>query len=236
MGHGGGLVYYLPVLLVGAFPFAAMALPELGRALFQNPSAQRDMDPLSRLHLLAAVSFLVVLVVFSLAATKQINYILPALALPGPAGRLPDATACRLGRAHGRLAWPVFWVALWVSGGMLVLALAAVPAALPLFWDKILGSIRLTPPSTPCPCRAPMMSLVAPVGRPGCRGGHVPGHLGRRRGTGPRIPWSLGVGAALFLRGGVPGPVPPGRRGASSNRPRNWPRRCGAGPESRPRW
>ena len=66
--------------------------------------------------MLAAVSFLVVLVVFSLAATKQINYILPALPF------LAMLAACQMsrlseGRAHGRLAWPVFWVALWVSGG-----------------------------------------------------------------------------------------------------------------------
>jgi len=196
LGHGGGLVYYLPVLLVGAFPFAAIALPELGRALYQNPRAQREMDPMSRLHLLAAVSFLVVLVVFSLAATKQINYILPALPF------LALLAACQmgrlsLGRAHGRLAWPVFWVALWVSGGILVVALAAVPAALPLFWDKILGSIRFDSSEYALPLRAPMIVWWPLLAALVAGAGMYLASWAARRERGQMIPWFLGVGAAL---------------------------------------
>ncbi|MCF8041189.1 MAG: glycosyltransferase family 39 protein [Desulfarculaceae bacterium] len=197
LGHGGGLVYYLPVLLFGAFPFAAVALPELGRALFQNPRAQRDTDPLSRLHLLAAVSFLVVLVVFTLAATKQINYILPALPF------LAMLAACQMsrlyeGRAHGRLAWPVFWVALWVSGGILVVALAAVPAALPFFWDKILASIRFDSSEYALPMRAPMMVWWPLLAALAAGAGMYLASWAARRERGPMVPWSLGVGAALL--------------------------------------
>ncbi|MCB2191080.1 MAG: glycosyltransferase family 39 protein [Deltaproteobacteria bacterium] len=197
LGHGGGLAYYLPVLLFGAFPFAAAALPELGRALFQNPRAQRELDPLSRLHMLAAVALLVVLVVFSLAATKQINYILPALPF------MAMLAACQIsrlgeGRAHGRLAWPVFWIALWVSGGVLVVALAAVPAALPLFWDKILASIRFDSSEYALPLRAPMMVLWPLLA---ALTGGVALYLASwaaRRERGRLLTWSLGAGAALF--------------------------------------
>lgn len=197
LGHGGGLVYYLPVLLLGAFPFAAAALPELGRALFQNPRGQRDLDPLSRLHLLAAVSLLVVLVVFSLAATKQINYILPALPF------LAMLAACQVqrlsvGRAHGRLAWPVFWVALWVSGGILVVALAAVPAALPLFWGKILASIRFDSSEYALPMRAPMMVLWPLLAALVAGAGIYLASWAARRERNRLVPWSLGVGAALL--------------------------------------
>jgi len=197
LGHGGGLFYYLPVLLLGAFPFAAAALPELGRALFHNPRAQREADPLSRLHMLAAVSLLVVLVVFSLAATKQINYILPALPF------LAMLAACQMGRlaegqAHGRLAWPVFWAALWVSGGILVVALAAVPAALPLFWDKILGSIRFDSSEYALPAQAPVMILWPLLAALTAGAGIYLASWAARRQHGFMAAWSLAVASALF--------------------------------------
>lgn len=197
LGHGGGLVYYLPVLLLGAFPFAAAALPELGRALFQNPRAQRREDPLSRLHLLAAVSLLVVLVVFSLAATKQINYIVPALPF------LAMLAACQLrrlavGQAHGRLAWPVFWGMLWLSGGILVVALAATPAALPLFWGKILGSIRFDSSEYALPAQAPLMILWPLLAALAAGVGIYLASWAARRQRNLLTPWFLGVGAALF--------------------------------------
>ena len=197
LGHGGGLFYYLPVLLLGAFPFAAAALPELGRALGQNPKAQRQEEPLARLHLLAAVSLLVVLVVFSLAATKQINYILPALPF------LALLAAChldRLGRGEGggRLARPVFWGALWFSGGLLTLALASVPAALPLFWSKIEASIRFDSSEYALPLQAPMLVLWPLLAALAAGLATYGASWAWRRGRGRVAGWVLGVGAALF--------------------------------------
>ena len=58
LGHGGGFVYYLPVILMGAFPFAPAGLAALGGALFKNPKAQRQVDAGARLVLFSAVAFL----------------------------------------------------------------------------------------------------------------------------------------------------------------------------------
>jgi 4-amino-4-deoxy-L-arabinose transferase-like glycosyltransferase len=197
LGHGGGLFYYLPVLLLGAFPFFAAALPELGRALAQNPRAQRRADPLSRLHLLAAISFLVVLVVFSLAATKQINYVLPALPF------LAILAGCQLdrlrrGEVGGRLARPVFWASLWLAGGILALALAAIPAALPLLWGKIQASIRFDSSEYALPAEAPVMILWPLLAALAAGAAAYGATWAWRRGRGRIAAWSLGVGAALF--------------------------------------
>lgn len=100
---GPGLAFYLPVLFLGAFPFAAAALPELGRALLQNPSEQRELDRLSRLHLLAAICLLVILLVLGLNPAKQLSAILPAMPF------VAVLAACQLRRlAMGRAedAWP----------------------------------------------------------------------------------------------------------------------------------
>ncbi|MCB2226301.1 MAG: glycosyltransferase family 39 protein [Desulfarculaceae bacterium] len=197
LGHGGGLFYYLPVLFLGAFPFAALALPELGRALGQNPRSLRQEDPLAALHMLAAIALLVVLVVFSLAATKQINYVLPALPF------LAVLAGCQLDRIRrgeigGRLARPVFWGLLWLGGGILVVALAAVPIGLPLFWGKIEASIRFDSSEYALPLAAPRMilwpllsALMAGVATYGFT-------WAWRRGRGRAAAWSLGAGAALF--------------------------------------
>ncbi|MCF8031760.1 MAG: glycosyltransferase family 39 protein [Desulfarculaceae bacterium] len=197
LGHGGGLFYYLPVLLIGAFPFAALALPELGRALGQNLRALRQKDPLAGLHMLSAISLLVVLVVFSIAATKQINYVLPALPF---LALLAGCSLDRLSRGEigGRLARPVFWGLLWLGGGLLVLALAAVPAGLPLFWEKIQASIRFDSSEYALPLAAPVMilwpllaALLAGVAAYGAT-------WAWRRGRGAAASWALAGGAALF--------------------------------------
>lgn len=158
LGHGGGFLLYPPVMLLGGFPFVAVALPELGRALGRNPTTARAQDPLARLRLLAAIAALVVLVVFSLAATKQINYILPAFPF------LALLAGCYLlglwqGQAGGRLARGVFWGALGVSGGLMTVAVLALPAGLPLFWDKIVASIRFDSSEYALPEAAPLVVL-----------------------------------------------------------------------------
>ena len=156
LGHGGGFFYYLPVIVFGAFPFFFPALVELGAALARNPRQARQADPGARLALLSALAVLVVLVVFSLAATKQINYILPALPflalLAGRfLGRLLE------GEAPGRLAGAVCKWGLVISAGLLALALAAVPAGLPVFWDRVLASIRPDSSEYALPLKAPLL-------------------------------------------------------------------------------
>ncbi|MFH1059483.1 MAG: glycosyltransferase family 39 protein [Pseudomonadota bacterium] len=158
LGHGGGFFYYLPVLLLGFWPFSAAALPGLGSALFKNRREARAADPLARLRLLAGVAVLVVLVVFSLAATKQINYIMPAwpwLAV------LAGYQLWRLmsGEPGGRLARGVTAAAHWGLGGLWTLALIAAPAALALAWPRIQASIRPDSSEYALPEKAPLMLL-----------------------------------------------------------------------------
>lgn len=196
-GQGQGLFYYLPVLLLGAFPFAAAALPELGRALFQNPRAQRELDSLSRLHLLAAVSLLVMLVVLSLAADKQVSLILPVLPF------VAVLAACQLrrlalGQGRGRLAWPLFWAFLWLSGGILVLALAGFPAVLPWFWERIVALPFWQADGYALPLRAPLLVLWPLLAALAAGAGVYLASWAVRRGRQGLLPWVLGGGAALL--------------------------------------
>lgn len=197
LGHGGGLLYYLPVLLLGAYPFALAALPELGRALFYNPRAQRRAEPLARLHLLSAVSLLVVLVAFSLAATKQINYVLPALPfLAILAGCFLDLLS--RGQVGGRLARAVFWGGLLGLGGLLALLLAAIPLGVPLFWESILASIRFDSSEYALPAAAPVMVLWPLLAAAALALMLLVAWRLYRQGRDEGLPWVLGVGAAIF--------------------------------------
>jgi hypothetical protein len=156
LGHGGGLAYYLPVLLMGAFPLSAAAAPAVARALAANPRAARQADRLARLRLLCAVSGLWVLIVFSAAATKQINYILPALPfLAVLAGYFLWRRAS--GEAAGRWARGAFWALLLGPGLLWALILAAVPLGVSHFWPEIQGSIRYDSSEYALPASPPLL-------------------------------------------------------------------------------
>jgi hypothetical protein len=72
-GHDGGLLYYLPVLLIGLFPWSPLLPVALARA------GLRGGDEAARfLRLFLSFSALTV-VFFSIAATKLANYVAPAL-------------------------------------------------------------------------------------------------------------------------------------------------------------
>lgn len=163
LGHGGGHFYYLPVLLAGGFPLAAAALPELGRSLAANRKEARATDPMARLRLFSAIATVLVLIVFTLAATKQINYILPALPFMAVlAGYFLWRRAA--GEPMGRLAGPVFWVTLWVTGGVWVLVLAAVPLGIGVAWPDILASIRPDSSEYALPAQPPLLVFWPLVG------------------------------------------------------------------------
>jgi len=156
LGHGGNLAYYLPVLFFGAFPFSAAALPALVRALGKNPALARRADPLARLRLLAAISLLWTVIVFSLAATKQINYILPALPF---AAILAGYFLWRLGagEAPGRAARIIFWGFLAFGAVVWFLALAGVPLGIKIFWSDLQAAIRPDSSEYALPAQAPLM-------------------------------------------------------------------------------
>lgn len=197
LGHGGGWFYYLPVLLVGGFPMAAASLPEIGRAFFTNRREARASDPMARLRLFAAIASVLTLIVFTLAATKQINYILPAipfLAILG--GYFLWRRAA--GEPMGSLAGPVFWFTLWLTGGVWVLALAAVPLGVGVAWPDILASIRPDSSEYALPAQPPLMVLWPLVGALLGAAALVGVWLLHRRGKEKWLGLGLSAGGALL--------------------------------------
>jgi 4-amino-4-deoxy-L-arabinose transferase-like glycosyltransferase len=115
--HPGPFWYYLPVLLLGLFPWSGLALPGLVR------SAPRE----SRADRFVLLWLLLPLVFFSLAGSKLPGYILPCV----------PPLAILLGRAADRLiregATPERWLssrAVALVGLLLGALFAAAPAAL----------------------------------------------------------------------------------------------------------
>ena len=114
--HPGPLWYYLPVLLVGLFPWSGLAIPGLLRT---SPRESR-VDRLVLLWLLLPLAF------FSLAGSKLPGYVLPCV----------PPLAILMGRAADRLVSetaPERWLSARVTGlvGLLLgAAVAVAPAAL----------------------------------------------------------------------------------------------------------
>lgn len=71
--HGGPPYYYIGVLLIGFFPWAAL----LPQALWKGYREWREKTP--GLYLLSSVWFLFIFVFFSVASTKLPNYIFPLI-------------------------------------------------------------------------------------------------------------------------------------------------------------
>jgi len=72
-GHGGGPFYYLPVLLVGLFPWSLFLPVAFARAGFRGDGER------ARLLRLFALASGVTILFFSVAATKLASYVAPAL-------------------------------------------------------------------------------------------------------------------------------------------------------------
>ncbi len=120
-GHSGPVYYYIPVLLLGAFPWAAMALTGARNSV-------KDADP-AGLFALVWASF--ILVFFSFSRTKLPDYILPAM----PAVAILAAN----GIMYQKEGWTGFANGLAgvlaLAGGVALLLLPRfAPAGLPLGW------------------------------------------------------------------------------------------------------
>jgi 4-amino-4-deoxy-L-arabinose transferase-like glycosyltransferase len=115
--HPGPFWYYLPVLLLGLFPWSGLAVPALVRSAFRDSRADRFV----------LLWLVLPLVFFSLAASKLPGYILPCV----------PPLAILMGRAADRLIVEGPTPERWLSGRGVALVglvlgslLAAAPAAL----------------------------------------------------------------------------------------------------------
>jgi 4-amino-4-deoxy-L-arabinose transferase-like glycosyltransferase len=146
-GHGGPFWYYLPVLLVGFFPWSAFVPRSLWAAALVARRRRAGTAP-ERVVVACAVWVGMVFLFFSLAATKLPSYLLPtfpALALlVGALGQPGGATVPGSGSRVPFSADPVDsiprWLdrlSLWILGGLG--ALLGIAAALA---PVILGAAR----------------------------------------------------------------------------------------------
>jgi 4-amino-4-deoxy-L-arabinose transferase-like glycosyltransferase len=90
--HPGSVVYYLPVLLAGVFPWSGLVLPAFARL----EPRRRDVDLFVLAWLLAPLAF------FSVAGSKLPGYVLPCLA---PLALLMGRAAARLARGEDHPPW-----------------------------------------------------------------------------------------------------------------------------------
>lgn len=83
LGHGGGLFFYIPVLMLLVFPTAQACLAGIIERWDKNVNfilkKGSSYDLPDKFRFFCLVVSLVVLALFSIASTKQINYILPML-------------------------------------------------------------------------------------------------------------------------------------------------------------
>lgn len=132
-GHGGTVLFYIPILLLGFFPWSGFLPATLVEALrkSRNPSAQ---TPQRHLQILCAVWVVAVFVFFTLSATRLPHYIAP---LFPAAALLVAASWDRLlsdeGGAWGRFS---LWFTLGI-GGCLGLAFIGLDWAYDRFNQQI---------------------------------------------------------------------------------------------------
>ncbi len=79
LGHGAPAWFYLPILAVGLWPWFAFSLPAWWRGLFRGSRTERTGSAEANLDFFLGLWLIGSLLFFSATATKQPNYILPAV-------------------------------------------------------------------------------------------------------------------------------------------------------------
>jgi 4-amino-4-deoxy-L-arabinose transferase-like glycosyltransferase len=132
-GPGGTALFYLPVLLVGFFPWSAF-LPEAVVAALRQARARARRSRREAVSVFAAVWLVVGLVLFSLAQTRLPHYVFPlfpavALLVAASWPALPSRLSRGLLAGIG-IVLAALLVMAWLASGQLVRLLAPVyPAA-----------------------------------------------------------------------------------------------------------
>src|SRR6059036_3600336 len=107
-GHGGTILFYIPILFLGFFPWSGFLPAALVQAL-----RERDEDPQRAVQLLCALWVLGVFIFFTLSSTRLPHYIAPLF----PAAALLVAASWdrSLSAQGGRAGAASFWLTLGVG-------------------------------------------------------------------------------------------------------------------------
>ncbi|MEW6264680.1 MAG: glycosyltransferase family 39 protein [Thermodesulfobacteriota bacterium] len=144
LGHGAPIWFYIPVLILGVWPWSLMAAPALWRGLTGAKPAERKANPEASLNFFLGLWLAACLLIFSLSATKQPNYILPAV---------PAVVLLAAGWGRGLLAGGgkakgvrVIFVLIVFVGLILAGSLMVLPPFLPSLLDQ--ARIKINPDSS----------------------------------------------------------------------------------------
>ena len=140
LGHGAPLYFYLPVLAVMCWPWFFFSLPVLWRGLVRTRPSQRAAGGPENVYFFLGVWAVFVFLVFSLAATKQPNYILPAVPpLIILAAAWWDEQLGQEGRGTG---WKWLFGATTGIGLILALFLLAANSFIPIALERVRAGIN----------------------------------------------------------------------------------------------
>lgn len=167
-GHGGTVLFYVPVLLVGFFPwsgFLPAALYDTVKVWWKQRGSNIDTDRHPDIEFFAGVWVVVVFLFFSLSSTRLLHYIGPLF----PAAAI--LVACYWQRSIERPMTGWFRAAIhitMVTGYIMGLALASAP----LLYAKFIGQIarefpmasQVDPGFSPIACGAVLVVGSALVG------------------------------------------------------------------------
>lgn len=196
--HGGPIVFYLPVLLLGFLPWSPLVPLAVARAGLRGDDERARF--LRLMSAFAALTFLF----FSLAATKLPNYVAPCF--PPLALLVGDLLARDAARARaGDLAWRR---SLAAAAGLylaLAVALLATPFVLPFLPELLPAKAVARTPGLSRPLELgpwPVLLALILAGAGGLALSCA------RRGEARRAAVALGGGLALLLLAAAIGPIP----------------------------
>jgi 4-amino-4-deoxy-L-arabinose transferase-like glycosyltransferase len=184
-GHGGTLLFYIPILCLGFFPWSGF----LPSALLQALRGSRAMSPQNReraLAVLCAVWVLAVFIFFTLSSTRLPHYIAPLF----PAAALLVAASWDrlLSDQAGRAGTLSLWLTLAI-GGLLGLGFVGLDWAYERFNDQI--ALEFPAAGQIGPGWAPMAAGFLTLGGMGL--------FGYAAMTGERADLSFGIASGLMV-------------------------------------
>src|SRR5256712_8984046 len=107
-GHGGTILFYIPILLLGFFPWSGFLPSALVEALRERQGPQRALQTLCAVWVLGVFLF------FTLSSTRLPHYIAPLF--PGAALLVAASWDRSLSAQGGRAGAASFWLTLGVGG------------------------------------------------------------------------------------------------------------------------